>query len=172
MTVTFPRNSVLFSKYFSPKYLKKKCNVPQKRQLYFWITVLLSDDVFGELGAFLKNVFLRNIEISWSRSGSSQFLFLPNVRKNMFSFEVPAVAGSRMFLHKVAQCSANFCFCQLCRTLTNINELCCTAQYDWWKPAFIMFKNGLDLLWGWTLPKIHIISRNVSNEESHACGVF
>ncbi len=39
----------------------------------------------------------------------------------------------------------------------------------------IMFKNGkvrVDSLWGWTLPKIRIVSKNASNEESHTCWVF
>ncbi len=36
----------------------------------------------------------------------------------------------------------------------------------------IMFKNRVDSLWGWTLPKIRIMSKNALNEESHARGVF
>ncbi len=33
-------------------------------------------------------------------------------------------------------------------------------------------KLEVNSLWGWTLPKIHITSKNISNEESYARGVF
>ncbi len=146
-------NSASFSKYFSPKYFKKKAQSYVKTSSVL-SSVLLNNGVtqwwsfYGTLHFFFKiffsKIFQKEVqhsaktlslllnnavtqwwhsrgtllsfflntfsEISWSRSGISQFLFQPNAHKNMFSFELPTVAGSCLFLRKVAQCNANFHF--------------------------------------------------------------
>ncbi len=66
----FPRNCVLFfGNILLQNIFFKKYKVLGKRDLYFWITVLPNDDVFGELRIFFQNIFLWNIAIAlWNQS--------------------------------------------------------------------------------------------------------
>ncbi len=94
----FGKLCIFFRNIFLQNILKKKPQCSAKAHLYsqwwrFWGTLL----------GFFRIFFSK---ISQSHSGISQFLFQPNAHKNMFSFELPTVAASHSFFHKVAQRSA------------------------------------------------------------------
>ncbi len=133
--------------------IKKKAQSSAKTS-----SVLLNNGVtqwqrfWGTLRFFFEIFFS---EISRSHTQRiSQFLFQPNAHKHLFSFDVPTVAGSHSFLRKVAQCSTNLRFHQLCRTLTNINKLHCAMWLSWGKPAFTITQKELK---HWNYFNLHLL---------------
>ncbi len=110
LMTTFPWSSVLFFRNIFLQNISKKSSTFRENVICTFESWCYPITTFsGDFELLFLNIFLQNIEISRSRSRISQFLFQPNACKNMFSFELPTAAGSRLFLHKVVQRSVMQC---------------------------------------------------------------